>query len=163
MELKNKLDRFTEVPIERRKKVMKWLANQNEEIVLMAFEKQKDHLFNLSKRSEENRSILYLSALYLAADHLYSLYHAQANKNRDMDIHAVQGVITMQAKKFKKSIQSEKYDKLLNMKSRILVLKEEEGLSFRQISEFLKRYHRLEVSHSYVSKFYNEMKEKNND
>ncbi|HEO97875.1 MAG TPA: hypothetical protein ENO02_01090 [Epsilonproteobacteria bacterium] len=160
MELKHKLDRFTKVAIKRRKKVLKWLANQNEEIALLAFESQKEHLFNLSGTNEENRSILYLAALYLAADHLYSLYHAQNSKNRDMNINAVQGVTRMQAKKFKKNMQSEKYDKMLNLKSKILVLKDEEKLSFREISEFLKRYHRLEVSHSYVATFYHAMKEK---
>jgi len=160
VELKNKLDRFTKMPMKRRKKVLKWLTNQNEEIILMAFERQKEFFFSLSKVNEENRSILYLSALYMAANNLYSLYHAQANKNRDMDIHAVQGVTHMQAQKLKKNMASYKYDKLLNLRNKILALKDEEYLSFRQISKFLKRYHRMEVSHSYIAKFYNEMKEK---
>lgn len=146
--------------MKRRKKVLKWLANQNEEIVLMAFESQKEFFFSLSKVNEENRSILYLGALYMAADNLYSLYHAQTSKNRDIDIHAVQGATHMQAQKLKKSIASDKYDKLLNLRNKILALKDEECLSYRQISEFLKRYHRVEVSHSYIAKFYNEMKEK---
>lgn len=161
MELKNKLDRFTKVPMKRRKKVLKWLANQDEEIVLMAFEKQKDYLFNLSKSNEENRSIIYLSALYMAANNLYNLYHAQTSKNRGMDINAIKGVTKIQAKKFKKKSKSEKFDKLLDIKNKILVLKDEENLSFREISEFLKRYHRLEVSHSYIATFYNQLKEKN--
>ena len=159
MELKNKLDRFTKVPTKRRKKVLKWLANQNEEIVLMAFVEQKEFFFKLSKANEENKSILYLSALYNAADHLFSLNHAQTHKNRDMDIHAVQGATSMQAKSFKKSVQSDKRDKLMNLKNKIITLKDEENLSFRQISALLKRYHRLEVSHSYIATFYNKLKE----
>lgn len=140
--------------------MLKWLASQNEEIILMAFESQKEYLFSISRANEENKSILYLAALYLAAEHLNNLYHAHTGKNRDMNIQSVQGVTRMQAKKVRKEIQSDKYDKLLNLKNRILALKEEENLSFRQISEFLKKYHRLEVSHSYIAKFYNEMKEK---
>lgn len=134
---------------------MKWVVNQGEEIALMAFEKQKDYLFNLSKSNEENRSILYQSALYMAANNLYSLYNAQTSKNRDMDINAIKGVTKIQAKKFKKKSKSEKFDKLLNMKNKILILKNEENLSFREISKFLKRYHRLEVSHTYLATFYN--------
>lgn len=163
MELKNKLDIYTKVPIKRREKVLKWLANQNEEIALMAFEEQKKHFFKISKIEEDNRSILYLSSLYLAANQLYELYHAQANKNREMDIDQVKGATHIQAKKFKKNIQSEKYDKLLNLRNKILDLKDEENLSFRQISEFLKRYHRLEVSHSYIATFYHNMKKDKHD
>ncbi|MDM5270787.1 hypothetical protein PGH07_01195 [Sulfurovum sp. zt1-1] len=161
MELKKKLDNFTKVPINRRRKAFKWLAKQDEEVVLMAFEKQKEYLFKIGNKNEENKSILYLSALYLAADSLYSLYYSQASKNRDMNIHAVQGVTRMQAQKFKKHVQADKYDRLLNLKNKILVLKDEENLSFRQISEFLMTYHRLKVSHSYVATFYNSnLKEK---
>jgi len=140
--------------------VIKWLANQHEDVILMAFEEQKNYFFNLSKVNENNKSVLYQSALYMAADHLYSIYNAQTNKNRDMDIHAVQGITSIQAKKFKKSIQSEKRDKLMNLKNKIITLKDEEKLSFRQVSAFLKQYHRLEVSHSYVAAFYNKIKEK---
>ena len=159
MELKNKLDIHTRVPIKRRKQVIKWLANQHEDVILMAFEEQKNYFFNLSKVNENNKSVLYQSALYMAADHLYSLYHAQTNKNREMNINAIKGVTRVQAKKFKRTIQSIKYDKLLNLKNKILVLKDEENLSFRQISEFLLRYHKLEVSHSYVATFYRKTKE----
>lgn len=160
MELKNKLDIYTKVPIKRRKQVIKWLANQHEDVILMAFEEQKNYFLNLSKVNENNKSVLYQSALYMAADHLYSLYHAQTNKNRDMDIHAVQGVTSIQAKKFKKSIQSEKRDKLMNLKNKIITLKDEEKLSFRQISALLKQHHRLTISHSYVATFYRQIKEK---
>lgn len=158
--MSNKLDRFTKVSIKRRRKVLKWLTNQTEEVVLLAFEGQKKQLFSLSKVNEDNKSVLYLAALYLAAEHLYSLYHAQKNKNRTIDIHAVKGATSIKAKKFKRSIQSEKYDRLLNMKNKILVLKDEENLSFRQISKFLKKYHRLEVSHSYIATFYHKIKGK---
>lgn len=161
MGLKKKLDTYTTLSTQKRRKVFKWIVNQGEEIALMAFEEQKKHLFKLSKIEEDNRSILYLSSLYLAANELYELYHAQTSKNREMDINQVKGATHMQAKKFKKNIQSDKFDKLLNIKNKILFLKDEENLSYRQISELLKRYHRLEVSHSYIATFYHKIKDKN--
>jgi len=137
------------------------MVNQNEEVILMAFKSQKEHLFKLSKLNEKNRSILYLSAMYMAADHLHSTYYNQNSKSKEIDINVVKGATKLQAKRFKQNVPSVKYDKLLNLKNKIMVLKDEENLSFRQISEFLLRYHRLEVSHSYIATFYHQIKEKN--
>ena len=161
MSLKNKLDLYTGLTIKKRKKVLKWISNQSEEIILMAFEKQKEYFFQLSKQDEPNKSVLYLSALYMAVDHLYCTYYSQNSKRREMDLHSLQGATRLQAKKLKRTAQSMKYDKLLNLKNKILVLKNEENLSFRQISQFLLTYHKLEVSHSYIATFYHTIKEKN--
>jgi len=159
LSLKNKLDIYTKLSTKKRKKVIKWLVNQDEEIILMAFEKQKEYFFQLSKQDEPNKSVLYLSALYMAVDHLYGTYYSQNSKRREMDLHSLQGATRLQAKKLKRTAQSMKYDKLLNLKNKILVLKNEENLSFRQISEFLLKYHELEVSHSYIATFYHKTKE----
>ena len=161
MSLKTKLNTHTKLSTTKRKKVIKWLVNQNEEIVLIAFEKQKEYFFQLSKQDEPNKSVLYLSALYMAVDHLYGTYYSQNSKRREMDLHSLQGATRLQAKKLKRTAQSMKYDKLLNLKNKILVLKNEENLSFRQISKFLLTYHKLEVSHSYIATFYHTIKEKN--
>lgn len=161
MSLKNKLDPYTGLSIKKRKKILKWLSNQDEEIILMAFEKQKEYFFQLSKQDEPNKSVLYMSALYMAVDHLYGTYYSQNSKRREMDLHSLQGATRLQAKKLKRTAQSMKYDKLLNLKNKILVLKNEENLSFRQISKFLLTYHKLEVSHSYIATFYHTIKEKN--
>ncbi len=135
------------------------MVNQNEEVILIAFESQKEHLFKLSKLNEKNRSILYLSAMYIAADYLHSAYYKQNSKSRGIDINAVKGVTQLQVKQFKKNIKSVKYDTLLNLKNKILALKDGENLSFREISFFLKKYHRFEVSHSYIATFYQNIKE----
>lgn len=162
LSLKHKLNTYTKLSEKRRKKVFKWISNQNEEVVLIAFESQKKFLFKLqSTLNEENRSILYLSAIYLAADHLHSAYHNQNSKSREIDINVVEGATKLQVTQFKVNVPSVKYDKLLNLKNKIMVLKDDENLSFRQIAQFLLKYHRLKVSHSYIATFYNKIKEKN--
>jgi len=161
LSLKHKLNTYTKLSEKRRKKVFKWISNQNEEVVLIAFESQKKFLFKLSTLNEENRSILYLSAIYLAADHLHSAYHNQNSKSREIDINAVKGATKLQVTQFKVNVPSVKYDKLLNLKNKIMVLKDDENLSFRQISQFMLKYHRLKVSHSYIATFYHKIKETN--
>jgi len=159
LSLKHKLNTYTKLSEKRRKKVFKWIVNQNEEVILIAFESQKEHLFKLSKLGEKNKSILYLSAMYMAADHLHSAYYNQNSKSRGIDINAVKGATKLQVKQFKQNVPSVKYDKLLNLKNKIMVLKDDENLSFRQISQFLLKYHRLKVSHSYIATFYHQTKE----
>lgn len=125
----------------------------------MAFEKQKDYFFKISTKDEPNKSILYLSALYLAAEEIHNSLKSQDSKNRIFNIDEVKDPTKMQAKQFKQSKNSEKYDKLLNLKEKIFKLIDKENLSFRDVSAFLKKYHKFEVSHSYIATFYHKTKE----
>ncbi len=159
MSLQKKLNKYTKLSPDKRTKALKWMAKQNEDLILVCFEKQKENYFKLSKIDEENRSILYLSSLYLAAEELYTLLQGKKKKNRLQNLHEVKDVTGLQAKQFKQRYSSEKWDKLLNIKSKILRLIDHENLSFREVSKFLKKYHRLEVSHSYIATFYQKMKE----
>jgi len=159
MSLEKKLNYYTKISPKQRSKAVKWLARQNEELQLVAFEKQKDFLFNLSKMEEKNKSILYLAAYCMAADALYVLLVQKKSKNKAIDIHDVVDTTTMQAKQFKRIQVSEKWNKLLNLQGKIIRLIEAEKLSYREVSRFLKTYHRLEVSHSYIATFYQKYKE----
>ncbi len=159
MSLGKKLNYYTKISPKQRSKAVKWLARQNEELILLAFEKQKDFLFNLSKMEEKNKSILYLAAYCMAANALYVLLAKKNSKNKAINIHEVVDTTTMQAKQFKRVQVSEKWDKLLNLQGKIIRLIEAEKLSYREVSRFLKTYHRLEVSHSYIATFYHYLKE----
>ena len=155
MSLHKKLNTYTKLSGRQRTKAIKWLARQNEELLLVAFEKQKAKYFKLSKIEEENKSILYLAAYYLAVEELYNTLLQKKRKNKVLNLHEVDDATNLQVKQFKQHHKSEKYEKLLNLKGKIIKLIEEENLSYRAVSEFLKTYHRLEVSHSYIATFYN--------
>jgi len=157
-DLNKKLDKYVKLSQEQRQKKLRWLFRQSEELQLEAFVLQKKYYFELSKYKDENQSLLYLAACTLAAREIYDLLKMQKGKNRSQNIYSVKNPTSMQAKQLKKYIDSDKWDKLLNLKNKILVLKDQEGLSYRQISNFLHRYHRLEVSHSYVATFIKKMK-----
>ncbi len=158
--LQQKLSTFTNLPSKKRAIVMKWLAKQNEDLQLVAFEKQKDIYFQLSKIEEANKSLLYLAAYQMAADALYRVLSQKNEKNKSCDLNDITDVTAIQAKQLKKEQNSEKWDKLLNLKGKVFQLIEKENLSSREVAQVLKKHHRFEVSHAYIATFYNDMKEK---
>jgi len=160
-DLNQKLDRYTKTSSQSRGKAFRWLARQNQALILEAFEKQKEYYFSLSKIDEPNKSILYLSALYLAAVELHQILIEQKRKNKVLDIQGVHDPTALQVKQFRQRASGEKWNRLVNLKGKIVLLVEQEGLSFREISRFLSTYHRLNVSHSYIATFYHALKEKN--
>lgn len=150
----NRLSIYTKLAPDQRAKLLRWLAKQNEEIVLLAFEKQKSHLFKINGIKEENRSLIYLSAMYLAIEELYLAEKLPLTKNKGGDLKDIQDITEIQAKAFKKNIEAPKIEKLLNLKGKMVALRNEQNMSYRDISKFLKKYHRLDVSHSTVHAFF---------
>lgn len=63
--------------------------------------------------------------------------------------------IKLRTKNAKK--QNQKREKLLSYWSVIKTLKNEQNYSFREISDYLRKYHRLEVSYSLVYQTWNEI------
>jgi len=158
MNTEKKLNSLTKLSQSQRQKALKWLARQNEALILSAFVKQRDYFFKLSNK-EENKSILYLCAFYLATDELYTLLQSKKKKEKLQNLHEIGNATSLQVKQFKQHQPSEKWNKLLNIKNKIFKLIEEENLSFREVSKFLKTYHKLQVSHTYIATFYNALKE----
>ena len=154
MSLRTQLNIYTKLAPEQRAKILRWLSKQNEEVILLAFEKQKEQLFKLNYIKEDNRSILYLSAMYLAIDELYQTSRSSLSKNRSGDLGNIQDVTNLQIKQFRKDHESQKTDRLLNLKGKLITLKNDERMSYRDIAKFLKKYHRLDVSHTTIHTFF---------
>lgn len=160
MNIQDKLNRYTGLSHETRTKSLRWLTRQNEGVQLIAFEKQKDFLFGFSNIDEENRSVLYLAAYIMAANSLYLILGQKKRKNKVTSLDKVSDIARLQATQFRHEQRAEKFEKLLNLQGKIVNLIEKEKLSYREVSRFLKTYHRFEVSHSYIATFYHELKEK---
>ncbi len=159
MSLTNKLNIYTKIAKNQRSKILRWFARQNEEVILLAFEKQKEHLFILNKLKESNRSIIYLASIYLAIEELHIAEKLPFSKNKGNNLEDMQDITTLQAKAFKKNTEAPKVEKLLNLKSKVLTLKDEQNMSYRNIAKFLKKYHRLDVSHTTVHTFFKHIME----
>lgn len=101
-----------------------------------------------------------LKSLYADADNtmltLASLILAVDNVAKEL------GMVNINALKLRgKSIRQKlKRDRLLGYWAIIRALKLEQNMSFRQIAEYLKKYHKLEVAHSTVYELWNEFEVK---
>ena len=155
----NRLNIYTKIAPDMRAQLLRWLAKKNEEIVLLVFEKQKNHLFKLNGIKEENRSLIYLSAMYLALEELYLAERLSLSKNKGGDLKDIQNITEMQVKGFKKNTEAPKIERLLNLKGKMVALRNEHKMSYRDISRFLKKHHRLDVSHATVHKFFTNIME----
>ncbi len=124
------------------------------EIIYTVFQKQKDYYFELSRSKESDKFILYQSAFYLAMQEIYSTVKNQNAKKKSGDLDDVSDPTSLQAKQIKKQSSSRKYERLLDLQSKVLSLKKEEHLSFREMSTYFKTYHRLEVSHTLIRQVY---------
>ncbi len=157
--ISNKLNIYTKIAQNKRVKILRWFARQDEEVILLAFERQKTHLFKLSQIKEENRSIIYLSAMYLAIDTLYQAGKLPLSKNKGSSLEEIQNITDLQIRQFKKNIEAPKIERLLNLKGKMITLRNDQNMSYRDISKFLKKYHRLDVSHTTIHAFFKHIME----
>lgn len=157
-DIAQKITKYTRLSLEQRNKAIRWLARQNEAIIYLTFQKQKECFFALSKINEEDKSLVYLCALYLATNELFNLQKSMDSKSKSLNLQDVADVTALQAKAFQKNRIAYKYEKLLNLQSKITTLIEKEKLSFRDVAKFLEKYHRLKVSHTLVHQFYRDIR-----
>ena len=150
---------YSNLSTKEQQKAMKWLARQNAKTIVFAIEKKEEYATEFSKFGREDQSVIEAAALYCAAHEIMTMAATSTQtKNRSKALNDVKDPTQIQALQFKKNVQSIKYDRLLNMRNKILALKDEHMLSFRLISAFLLKYHRFSVSHTYISTFYRNMK-----
>lgn len=141
------LERLTKMSHESQNQRLRLFVKVDITTKLKILEWQKSLFYKLkSSHADVDNSMLTLSSLILAIDGV-------AN---ELDI------VNLNAVKLKgKSVrQKAKRDRLLGYWAIIRTLKIEQNMSFRQIAEYLKKYHKLEVAHSTLYKLWNELEVK---
>lgn len=107
-------------------------------------EEQKQLFHKLkSSYSDVDNTILILSSLILAIDLV-------TRKINDVNLNAIK----LRARNYKYKIKREK---LLSYWAIVKTLKLEQNMSFRTISRYLLKYHKLEISHSTIYQIWNEI------
>ncbi len=138
----------------------RWFFKQNELIIYEVFKIQKQQFYKLKNLFQNADSItLSASALFVAIAKVKQAIIAKSSKAKINNIVNIKSPITLRIKQMKRKSKGEKYEKLLNQKSTILELREKENTSFYEIARYLLKWHKLDVSHSWVRKFYNDIKE----
>ncbi|MFK5937898.1 MAG: hypothetical protein QM497_05805 [Sulfurimonas sp.] len=151
------LVRYTKLSKQEQKKLINWFSRQNIAVQIDIFEEQKNQFFKLKSDCREVQ-IVPLAAFLLAIQYFYSLVFSKNNKNKQDNLNGSAKISMFTIKKAKKIRKKEKREKLLNLWSIIIDLREE-GFSFREISEHLKGRHRLNVSHTYIINLWKELED----
>jgi IS30 family transposase len=161
--IKNSIDRITKTSTNDRQKSLRWLSRQNELIVYDVFKLQKSHFHRLKSQNDDDLILLSIASLFLSIKETISASNPVKRKNRSADFNFLRQISKNRAKQFRKARKKVKYEKLLDLQSVIYSLATIEKFSTREISKYLLKHHRLEISHTSISKFLKQIKESNHD
>lgn len=146
--LELKIEQLTKLSTELQNQKLRLFAKVDITTKLKIFEQQKQLFHKLkSAYSDIDNVILTLASLILAIEII----------TKELDS------VNLNAIKLRhKSVrQRAKRDKLLGYWAIICTLKLEQNLSFRQIAQYIKKYHKLEVAHSTLYRLWSELETKN--
>lgn len=135
------------ISTEQQNQLLRFFVRLDVDKKLNILRMQRDSFYALRQTNKEVEiSILTYCSLILAIQKQYKSLSA-LDKN----------VITLNAKKISKSYKKEK---LIGYWAVIKELKNTKKQSFRQIAQYLKKYHRLEVAHSTLYELWNKLEVK---
>ena len=141
------IESLTKLHTDRQNQKLRLFARVDFETKIEIFRLQKDIFYKLKDtHSNVDNAVLTLSSLILAIDEI----------TENMDGTKL-NTIKLRVKNTKSKA---KRQKLISYWSIVKTLKYQESMSFRQISEYFAKYHKLEVSYSTIYGLWNEL-EKN--
>jgi len=155
MMLIKQIEQQTQFSLQKRKSLINFFNKQNLEIQVDIFKEQRNQFFVL-KNKYDLSDITALAAFYKAIDNFYNKETILKQKNKSTSLDELKNISDFAIKKNRKQKISDKREKLLNLISVISNLLDE-SYSYRQISQYLRKVHRFEVSHTYVKKIYEEV------
>lgn len=137
------IEHLTKLYQESQNQKLRLFARVDLQTKLQILQLQKQQFYKLkSAYSDVDNTILTLSSLVLAIDSV-------VNELDDVNLNAIK----LRGKNNKSKI---KRQKVLGYWSIIKTLKLEQNYSFREISDYLHKYHRFEVSYSLIYQVWNE-------
>lgn len=143
----NEIEKLTQMPEEVQNQQLRFFARANLEIKLKILTNQKP-IFHKLKGLHTNidNVLLTLSSLLIAIkEETYSLDPVDMN------------LIKLRGKNNKRRL---KRDILLGYWAIIKKLKKDEGMSFRGISQYIRKYHRMDIAYSTIYAVWQEIEEK---
>lgn len=152
----NAIDLITQLSNDGRKKLINWFARQDDELQIAIFEEQRNQFFKLKVQSVDMK-VIALSAFILSIKIFFDKELLLQKKNKSSSLDELGKTADYQIRRFKRTRKKEKEEKLLNLISVVRKLKMEK-YSYRHICDYLKKFHRFEVSHTYLAKFIKEHK-----
>jgi uncharacterized protein YoxC len=147
MKDESKIEQITKLNQESQKKLLRFFIRLNLEMKLKTLKNQKKLFHKLKTiHNDINHEILTLCSLIISIEEIY-------NELDEVFLNSMQ-ISSVNNK------QNQKRQKLIGYWSIVKTLKNEHKLSFRQISEYLYKYHKFDISYSTIYEIWNELKEK---
>ena len=148
--MNNILD-YTNIQISHLKDLDNFWKNQNLEMKSEIFSEKRNEFFKLKNLNPGAEiSALEIASFYLAINNFYNLRKKGMEKNKTFsttEIKKYENLIIKSSKKFQRISKKENF--LLD-KSSIVQSLITENRSFREMSSFFKKYHRIDISHTYI-------------
>lgn len=147
------LFKISNIPTYEIKKLDNFFKKQNEEIKLDIFSEKRNEYFKLKNQFPSiETSMLEMASFYSSIFNFYKLNQNTSSKNKSMS--------TAELKKFNdfsiKSVTKQKYiarkENFLLDKSSIVNDLIAKKRSYREMSDYFKRFHKMKVSHTYLKK-----------
>ena len=142
------IENITKLSLEQQNQQLRLFAKVDLATKLKILEYQKQLFHKLKNiQGDAHNAMLTLVSLIIAVE----------NITKELDIVKINAVKL----RGKNARQKAKRQKLLGLWSVVRTLKLEQNMSFRQIAEYLKKYHKFEVAHSTVYELWVELETKN--
>lgn len=144
------IDDIIKMSSQKRKTMVNWFSRQNVELQAIVFENQRNEFFrvsNIYKNLEKN--IISLISFYFAIKDLYEKQMTLKSKNKSIDLKNIERISEIELLSIKKVTKKEKYDFLLDRISKVEELYAN-GKSTREISMYIKKVYRKDISHQYI-------------
>lgn len=159
-ELNQKIDLLTKTSTSDRQKSLRWLSRQNELVIYDVFKVQKNHFYRLkSQNTDDDLILLAICSLFLALKEVILSAQIPNRKHKSGDFGFLRQLSKNRAKQFRKPRKKEKNERLSDLQSVVLNLIDNEKYSYREVSGYLLKYHKFEVSHTMIGDFYRSIKE----
>ena len=143
--------RYANISVLILKKLDNFFRNQNLEVKIDIFSEKRNEFFKLkNEHPSADFSALELAAFYNAIQIFYNLRERATKKNKTMSLKEIEKYedYLLKSSSYLKKI-SKKEDFLLD-KSSIINSLISENKSYREISLFLKKHYKLNISHTYI-------------
>jgi hypothetical protein len=142
---------YTNIQISHLKNLDNFWKNLNLEIKSKIFSERRNEFFKLKNQNPSAElSALEIASFYLSISNFYNLKEKGMKKNKTFssaELNKYEDFVIKSSKRFQRISKKENF--LLDKSSIVLSLINE-NYSYREMSSFFKKYHKIAISHTYV-------------
>lgn len=147
----NNILAYTNIQISHLKNLDNFWKNQNLEIKSEIFSEKRNEFFKLKSLNQSAEiSALEIASFYLAINNFHNLKEKGMQKNKTFSTTEIKKYEDFIIRSSHKSLKASKKENFLLDKLSIVQSLIAENRSYREMSSFFKKYHRIDISHTYI-------------